>query len=316
MQSAERLRFLDEQQLYDVERQFHAQQARLSEARRRLAEREAETAALRREIDEATAQREAEAAEAQKERSAAQWKIVSLPAEQTRDGETENLEGEERAIHGILADWGARKPRGIVETVEDWLAVLVSGKTVFLDGGNTIELTVFDQNQRDRFVETVLPLILARKNLEVFVQEHKRREVDFRITVVNKEEAIPAIVVPNETIASRNSVSSGQNAAITAGMDEQGENKEGEATTTTATTTTTTTAEKEEEEHPEVVFVQEAVEDEGIEELRISEMDAISRDVIQSIPEVKEKRRKAKMINLDCNVCSRTVFGSFWCCVW
>ena len=60
--------------------------------------------------------------------------------------------------------------------------------------------------------------------------------------------------------------------------------------------------EKKGEEHPEVVFVQEMVEEES-EELRISEMDAISRDVIQSIPEVKEKRRKAKMINLDWAVC-------------
>lgn len=50
------------------------------------------------------------------------------------------------------------------------------------------------------------------------------------------------------------------------------------------------------------MFVQEMVEEES-EELRISEMDAISRDVIQSIPEVKEKRRKAKMINLDWAVC-------------
>lgn len=49
--------------------------------------------------------------------------------------------------------------------------------------------------------------------------------------------------------------------------------------------------------------MQEMVEEES-EELRISEMDAISRDVIQSIPEVKEKRRKAKMINLDWAVCS------------
>lgn len=121
--------------------------------------------------------------------------MLAIPA-----GEPE-AEGAAREIHALLAEWGARAPRGIVETVEDWLAEVVGGRTAFLEGGNTVELTLFDQNLRDRFVETVLPLVCARKNLECFVMEHRRREVDFRITVVNREEAIPAIVVPSESPA-------------------------------------------------------------------------------------------------------------------
>lgn len=315
IQAAERLAFLDEQQLYDLERQFHAQQSRLSEAQTALAERESRLSDAQRHIREITAVLQAEKEEAERERETPQWKVLPIPAGEM-EGETENAE---REIHGILSNWGAKKPRGMVETVEDWIAELVSGKTVFLDGGNTIELTMFDQNQRDQFVETVLPLILARKNLECFVQEHKRREVDFRITVVNKEETIPAIVVPDESAAGmgENGVEGMEVKHFEGDKDhhhddgdddhlhdddnnnkdtmKQGEEQEKEKE-----------KEKEGEEHPEVVFVQEMVEEES-EELRISEMDAISRDVIQSIPEVKEKRRKAKMINLDFDVCSHLI---------
>ena len=310
IQSAEKLSFLDEQQLYDLERQFHAQQSRLSEAQTALAERESRLSDAQRRIGEVTAVLQAEKEEAARERETPQWRVLAIPAGET-EGETENAE---REIHGILSNWGARKPRGIVETVEDWIAELVSGKTVFLDGGNTIELTMFDQKQRDQFVETVLPLILARKNLECFVQEHKRREVDFRITVVNREETIPAIVVPDES-----GVGASENGAEGKEADRQEGTKKGSNDGNDANDDDVDDVcryggsegvvkgeeEKEEkgEEHPEVVFVQEMVEEES-EELRISEMDAISRDVIQSIPEVKEKRRKAKMINLDWAVCS------------
>ena len=308
IQSAERLGFLDEQQIYDLERQFHAQQSRLSEVQTALAERESRLSDAQRQIGEITAVLEAEKEEAAKERETPQWRMLAIPAGEM-DGETENAE---REIHGILSNWGAKKPRGIVETVEDWIAELVSGKTVFLDGGNTIELTMFDQKQRDQFVETVLPLILARKNLECFVQEHKRREVDFRITVVNKEETIPAIVVPDES-----GVGMGENGKEgTEANQQEGKNKNDSSNGNDVNDDVCLDggsdggvkgeAEKRGEEHPEVVFVQEMVEEES-EELRISEMDAISRDVIQSIPEVKEKRRKAKMIHLDWAVCSHII---------
>ena len=306
IQSAEKLSFLDEQQIYDLERQFHAQQSRLSEAQTALAERESRLSDAQRRIGEITAVLQAEKEEAAKERETPQWKVLAIPAGEM-DGETENAEGE---IHGILSNWGAKKPRGIVETVEDWIAELVSGKTVFLDGGNTIELTMFDQKQRDQFVETVLPLILARKNLECFVQEHKRREVDFRITVVNKEETIPAIVVPDESgVGMSENGAEGKEASHQEGKNQDTSNGNDDVHDVRDVCPDGVSGgvvkgeeEKKGEEHPEVVFVQEMVEEES-EELRISEMDAISRDVIQSIPEVKEKRRKAKMINLDWAVC-------------
>ena len=153
-----------------------------------------------------------------------------------------------------------------------------------------------------------LPLILARKNLECFVQEHKRREVDFRITVVNKEETIPAIVVPDESgVGMSENGAEGKEASRQEGKNQDDDSNDVHDVHDVCRDggsdgVVKGEEEKKGEEHPEVVFVQEMVEEES-EELRISEMDAISRDVIQSIPEVKEKRRKAKMINLDWAVC-------------
>ena len=80
IQSAEKLSFLDEQQIYDLERQFHAQQSRLSEAQTALAERESRLSDAQRRIGEITAVLQAEKEEAAKERETPQWKVLSIPA--------------------------------------------------------------------------------------------------------------------------------------------------------------------------------------------------------------------------------------------
>lgn len=79
--------------------------------------------------------------------------------------------------------------------VEEWLERIMSGRDLDSEY-NTIRINMFDLKQRDLFVKRILPLIWNRKNLDCFVQEHKRQEFDYRITVLNKDEAIPAISVP------------------------------------------------------------------------------------------------------------------------
>lgn len=79
--------------------------------------------------------------------------------------------------------------------VEEWLERIMSGRDLDSEY-NTIRINMFDLKQRDLFVKRILPLIWNRKNLDCFVQEHKRQEFDYRITVMNNDEAIPAISVP------------------------------------------------------------------------------------------------------------------------
>ena len=271
MQSAEKLSFLNEQELYDLERQFHLQEVKLTESQNKLKEKEREIEALHQEIAKLQEIVETEQIEASKERKSPQWKLVTIPAG-TEEGDDiekslQRRDSDVTRIQATLEEWGSNKSRYFVEKVEDWLQLLLSGKSVAMENGeNTIQLNMFDQKQRDSFMRDILPLIVARKNLECFVQEHKRREFDFRITVLNKDETIPAICVPRE---------------------------EEEHITEKVETVETV------EEHPDVVFVPETVEEESTEELRISEMDAISHEVMKTIPAVKERRRKAKIINLD-----------------
>ena len=110
-------------------------------------------------------------------------------------GDEGNCDG--NRIREVLQKWGLNKAPGQVNSVQEWLEMLLSGKQVEMEHGkNTIELCMFDLEQRELFVTSILPLIYRCKNLECFVQEHHRHESDFRITVVNRDEAIPAISVP------------------------------------------------------------------------------------------------------------------------
>ena len=108
-------------------------------------------------------------------------------------------------IREVLQRWGLNKAPGQVTCVQEWLEMLLSGKQVEMEHGkNTIELCMFDLEQRELFVNSILPLIYRCKNLECFVQEHHRHESDFRITVVNRDEVIPAISVPVPVVQSAN----------------------------------------------------------------------------------------------------------------
>ena len=145
--------------------------------------------------------------------------------------------------------------------MEDWLEMVLSGKRVTMENDkNTIELCIFNLEQRDLFITNILPLIAQRKNLECFVQEHRRRESDFRITIMNTEEAIPAISVPQTPVAVELPVI-------------------------------------EEKVSKNFVLVPSGSEEEE-EEIRQSDLDAINK-VVESQINQKERRRKMKMISLD-----------------
>ena len=108
IQSAEKLSFLDEQQIYDLERQFHAQQSRLSEAQTALAERESRLSDAQRRIGEITAVLQAEKEEAAKERETPQWKVLAIPAGERRSGGAASRWAAARAVRRwVGAAWRA-----------------------------------------------------------------------------------------------------------------------------------------------------------------------------------------------------------------
>lgn len=123
------------------------------------------------------------------ERLAPQWRLVAA----RDDGDASNdAAGDVAQIHTALSRWGENKSLGEVMRVENWLETVLSGKSVAMEqGANTIELCVFNQEQRACFLQTIVPMIARRKDVECFVQEHLRRESDFRITLIGTEETIP-----------------------------------------------------------------------------------------------------------------------------
>lgn len=260
VQAAEKLSFLSEQQLFDMEKQFRGQEARLLETQAQLREKEEENRRLRAEVEMLKNQCAEEKEEEEKERVQPQWHLVKPDNKVCAPSQTDQY----TEINNVFSAWGKNKGQSHVNEALNWLEVILSGKTVAMENGyNTIEMTLFDLGQRDAFRKVIVPLLLERKNLECFVQEHRRMEFDYRITVLNKNEAIPAIIVPNEE----------------------------------------TMASKPEEEKIEETVSQEFVplqkesEDEDeLEEMRSSEMESIAAAIPISAP--KEKK-KAKMISLD-----------------
>ena len=262
MISAERLAFLSEQQVYDLEKQYHQQEKRLLEIQKAQVQLEKELQQRQQEMEQLRGQLQAEAQELELERVVPQWKPIPLNHIPVGESDAEeNLDCDVAKIHTTLAKWGENKAPGQVDRVEDWLEMVLSGKRVTMENDkNTIELCIFNLEQRDLFITNILPLIAQRKNLECFVQEHRRRESDFRITIMNTEEAIPAISVPQTPVAVELPVI-------------------------------------EEKVSKNFVLVPSGSEEEE-EEIRQSDLDAINK-VVESQINQKERRRKMKMISLD-----------------
>lgn len=260
VQAAEKLSFLSEQQLFDMEKQFRVQEAKLLAAQAQLRAQQEENARLRAEVAQLKAEREQEKAEEAKERVQAQWRLVQPAGAVHTPSQTDQY----TEINNVFSAWGKNKGQSHVNEALNWLEVILSGKTVAMENGyNTIEMTLFDLGQRDAFRNVIVPVLLERKNLECFVQEHRRMEFDYRITLLNKNEAIPAIIVPNEE-------------AMEAKPEEGG---------------------IEETVSQEFVPLQkESEEEDDLEEMRPSEMESIAAAI--PVPAPKEKKR-AKMISLD-----------------
>lgn len=98
-------------------------------------------------------------------------------------------------LHLFLKQWSQNKSQHYLNDVEEWVERVISGRNVEVDN-NTIQINLFTLEQRDVFLKNILPFIWNRKNVDCVVQEHKREEFDYRITVLNNNEAIPAISVP------------------------------------------------------------------------------------------------------------------------
>ena len=260
VQAAEKLSFLSEQQLFDMEKQFRVQEAKLLAAQAQLRAQQEENARLRAEVAQLKAEHEQEKAEETKERVEAQWHLVQPAGAAHTPSQTDQY----TEINNIFSAWGKNKGQSHVNEALNWLEAILSGKTVAMENVyNTIEMTLFDLGQRDAFRNVIVPVLLERKNLECFVQEHRRMEFDYRITVLNKNEAIPAIIVPNEE-------------AMEAKPEEGG---------------------IEETVSQEFVPLQkESEEEDDLEEMRPSEMESIAAAI--PVPAPKEKKR-AKMISLD-----------------
>lgn len=260
VQAAEKLSFLSEQQLFDMEKQFRGQEAKLLETQARLHAMEEDNRRLRAEVEMLQNQCAKEKEEEEKERVQSQWHLVKPDHTVCAPSQTDQY----MEINNVFSAWGRNKGQSHVNEALNWLEVILSGKTVAMENGyNTIEMTLFDLGQRDAFRNVIVPVLLERKNLECFVQEHRRMEFDYRITVLNKNEAIPAITVPNEeTMAAK---------------PEEGNIEESVS--------------------QEFVPLQKESEDEDeLEEMRPSEMESIAAAI--PIPAPKEKK-KAKMISLD-----------------
>ena len=253
--AAERLAFLSEQAEFALERSFHAQEKKLLEAQQALDGVSAQLETCRAQLEAATGRLAAEAREAELERLAPQWRLVSA----TPFGAAE---GDVAQIHAALSRWGENKSLGELARVENWLETVLSGKSVAMEqGANTIELCVFNQEQRASFLQTIVPMIARRKDVECFVQEHLRRESDFRITLIGTEETIPAISVPTVPVAVAE------------------EKKTDEETVA-----------------KEFVLVPSGSEEE--EEIPQEDLEAIHKVMEAQAPQ-KEKRRKVKMISFD-----------------
>lgn len=260
VQAAEKLSFLSEQQLFDMEKQFRVQEAKLLAAQAQLRAQQEENARLRAEVEQLKAEHEQEAAEEAKERVQAQWHLVQPACAAHTPSQTDQY----TEINNVFSAWGKNKGQSHVNEALNWLEVILSGKTVAMENGyNTIEMTLFDLGQRDAFRNVIVPVLLERKNLECFVQEHRRMEFDYRITVLNKNEAIPAIIVPNEEA-----------------MEPKPEEGRIEETVS----------------QEFVPLQKESEEEDDLEEMRPSEMESIAAAI--PVPAPKEKKR-AKMISLD-----------------
>ena len=257
--AAERLAFLSEQAEFAVERSFHTQEKKLLEAQRALDGVSAQLAACRAQLAAATEKLAGEAREAELERLAPQWRLVAA----RDDGDASNdAAGDVAQSHTALSRWGENKSLGEVMRVENWLETVLSGKSVAMEqGANTIELCVFNQEQRACFLQTIVPMIARRKDVECFVQEHLRRESDFRITLIGTEETIPAVSVPSAPVA-----------------------------------TVEETKPDEESVAKEFVLVPSGSEEE--EEIQQEDLEAIHKVMEAQAPQ-KEKRRKVKMISFD-----------------
>ena len=265
VQAAEKLSFLSEQQLFDIEKQYRNQEKTLLETQASLLEKEEENAQLRQKLEALQKRIDDEADEEKKETHEAQWHLI-LPSESS--SETPSHENEFYQINRVFSDWGKNKSVSHVNEALNWLEVMLSGKKVSMENGyNTIELSLFDLGQREAFKRVILPLLFERKNLECFVQEHRRREFDYRITVLNKDEAIPAIIVPKEGAREKKNDN-----------DELKRSEESEIQDVASS---------------EFVPLQKESEEE--------EMEEISRPVIDTVQSSapKEKKKKAKMISLD-----------------
>lgn len=260
VQAAEKLSFLSEQQLFDMEKQFRVQEAKLLAAQAQLRAQQEENARLRAEVAQLKAEHEQEKAEEAKERVEAQWHLVQPAGAAHTPSQTDQY----TEINNIFSAWGKNKGQSHVNEALNWLEVILSGKTVAMENGyNTIEMTLFDLGQRDAFRNVIVPVLLERKNLECFVQEHRRMEFDYRITVLNKNEAIPAIIVPNEEAM-------------------EAKPEEGRIEETVS--------------QEFVPLQKESEEEDDLEEMRPSEMESIAAAI--PVPAPKEKKR-AKMISLD-----------------
>ena len=220
LEQAEQLVLLSKQQLDSFERRYHQQETKLLEAQAAKIHLERELRDMKAKVQSLEAQIALQEEELQLEKITPQWRVLRQPdsPKVSRTASVSSVNGMspntglQRAanlgleddnscdgsmIHDILQKWGLNKSPGQVNSVQEWLEMLLRGKQVEMEHGkNTIELCMFDLEQRELFVSSILPLIYRCKNLECFVQEHRRHESDFRITVVNRDEAIPAILVP------------------------------------------------------------------------------------------------------------------------
>ena len=97
-------------------------------------------------------------------------------------------------IHQFFTEWSHNKPQAFQDQIEEWIELILSGKQI--ESANTLQINMFTLKQRDFFINKILPYFWKCKNVDCFVQEHQRQEFDYRVTILNKTESIPAISVP------------------------------------------------------------------------------------------------------------------------
>ena len=125
VQAAEKLSFLSEQQLFDIEKQYRNQEKTLLETQASLLEKEEENAQLRQKLEALQKRIDDEADEEKKETHEAQWHLI-LPSESS--SETPLHENEFDQINSVFSDWGKNKSVSHVNEALNWLEVMLSGK--------------------------------------------------------------------------------------------------------------------------------------------------------------------------------------------